>query len=148
MSATAEYARANDETRARLHALVARLGPNDLARAAFEDWSVSALLAHLAFWDRFAASRFEKYLRDREAMVFLNDAFFDHINAAGRPQWTATPLGAAAADAMSSADAVDGFIARLSPEQIAAIQAIGRPGLLDRSGHRNQHLDQLERALE
>ena len=102
----------------------------------------------MAFWDRFAASRFEKYLRDREAMVFLNDAFFDHINAAGRPQWTATPLGAAAADAMSSADAVDGFIARLSPEQIAAIQAIGRPRLLDRSGHRNQHLDQLERALE
>ena len=136
----------NRASRERLAAVIARLGEPTVVLP--DGWTAGALLAHMAFWDRFAASRFEKYLRDREAMVFLNDAFFDHINAAGRPQWTATPLGAAAADAMSSADAVDGFIARLSPEQIAAIQAIGRPRLLDRSGHRNQHLDQLERALE
>ena len=82
MSATAEYARANDETRARLHALVARLGPDDLARAAFEGWSVSALLAHLAFWDRFTLERW----RVRLAGGDIPDigVFTDPINDAVR----------------------------------------------------------------
>jgi hypothetical protein len=136
----------NLASRERLGAVIARLGERTVVLP--DGWTAAALLGHLAFWDRFAARRLEKYVRDREPMVFLNDAFFELINAAGLPQWTATPLGAAAADATSSADAVDGFIARLSPDQVAALQAIGRPGLLDRSGHRNQHLDELERALE
>src|SRR2546428_547890 len=67
---------------------MARLGGQTVVLP--DGWTAAALLAHLAFWDRFAASRLEKYLRDREPMAFLNDAFFEHINAAGLPQWTAT----------------------------------------------------------
>jgi len=141
-----DHIQRNRASRERLAALIARLGGRTVVLP--DGWTAAALLGHLAFWDRFAESRFEKYLRDREPMVFLSDAFFDHINAAGLPQWTATPLGAAAADAASSADAADRFIAELTPDQIAAIESIGRPRLLDRSGHRNAHLDQLERALE
>ena len=140
-----DHAERNRASRERLAALIGRLGGQTVVLP--DGWTAAALLAHLAFWDRFAASRLEKYLRDREPMVFLNDAFFEHINAAGLPQWTATPLGAAAADATGSADAADRFIAKLTPDQVAAIQTIGRPRLLDRSGHRNEHLDQLERAL-
>ncbi len=136
----------NRASRERLAAVIARLGERTIVLS--DGWTAAALLGHLAFWDRFAASRLESYLRDRKPMVFYDDAFFEHINAAGLPQWTATPLDAAAADATGSADAADRLIAKLSAEQLAAIAALGRPRLLDRSGHRNLHLDQLERALE
>jgi len=141
-----DYREFNRASRERLAALIGRLGERTVVLP--DGWTAAALLAHLAFWDRFAASRLEKYVRDREQMVFLNDAFFDHINAAGLPQWTATPLGAAAADATDSAAAGDLLIANLSPDELAAVRALGRPRLLERSGHRNEHLDRLERALE
>ncbi|HEV8469277.1 MAG TPA: hypothetical protein VGR46_06680 [Candidatus Limnocylindria bacterium] len=141
-----DYLERNRVSRERLAAIIARLGERTVVLR--DGWTAAALLAHLAFWDRFAATRLAKYVRDREPMVFLNDAFFELVNTAGLPQWTATPLGAAAADATGSADAGDMLIARLTADELAAIRLLGRPRLLDRSGHRNEHLDQLERALE
>lgn len=141
-----DHVERNHASRERLAALIARLGERTLVLP--DGWTAAALLGHLGFWDRFAASRMEKYLRDREPMVFLNDALIEFINAAGLPQWTATPLGAAAADATDSAAAADQLIAKLSADEVAAIYTVGSPRLLDRSGHRNEHLDQLERALE
>ena len=136
----------NRATRERLAALIARLGERTVVLP--DGWTSAALLAHLAFWDRFAATRLARYVRDRQPMVFYDDAFFELVNAAGLPQWTATPLGVAGADATDSAAAADLAIAKLSADEVAAVRALGRPTLLDRSGHRNQHLDQLERALE
>src|SRR5256885_5892852 len=135
----------NRASRERLAALIARLGERTVVLP--DGWTSAALLAHLAFWDRFAATRLERYVRDRQPMAFYDDAFFELVNAAGLPQWTATPLGTAAADATNSAAAADMAIAKLSADEVAALTALGRPGLLDRSGHRTQHLDHLERAL-
>lgn len=142
---TDDHVEGNRVSRERLAAVSARLGERTVVLP--DGWTSAALLGHLAFWDRFAATRLEKYVRDREPMVFLNDALIELINAAGLTQWTATPLGAAAADAIASAEAGDQLIATLTAHDLAAIRALGRPRLLDRSGHRNEHLDQLERAL-
>ena len=141
-----EHLGRNRASRERLAAVITRLG--ELTVVLPDGWTAAAHLGHLAFWDRFAATRLEKYVRDREPMVFLNDALIEFINAAGLPQWTATPLGAAASDAIDSAAAADQLIAKLSADEVAAIYTVGSPRLLDRSGHRNEHLDQLERALE
>ena len=42
----------NDAERARLRALVGRLGDTDLARPLDAGWTVAGVLAHLAFWDQ------------------------------------------------------------------------------------------------
>src|SRR2546430_2856539 len=95
----------NRASRERLAALIARLGERTVVLP--DGWTAAALLGHLAFWDRFAATHLQKYLRNREPMVFYDDAFFELVNAAGLPQWAATPLRPAAPDAAPSSAAAD-----------------------------------------
>jgi hypothetical protein len=61
-SGAAEYVRANDESRARLRAVVERLERTQLAMNVMQAWSAAALLAHLAFWDRFTLRRWQSRL--------------------------------------------------------------------------------------
>jgi hypothetical protein len=136
----------NSASRERLAALIARLGDRTVVLP--DGWTAAAVLAHLAFWDRFAAARMDRYLRDRQPIALLNDAITEFVNAAGLPQWTATPLGIAAADATGAAAAADRQIERLSAESLAAVRDLGRPRLLDRSLHRDEHLDEIDRALK
>lgn len=135
----------NRAARERLEALIARLGERDVV---LEDgWTAAALLGHLAFWDRIAAARLEKYLRDRETPAFASDTITDYTNAAGLRQWKDTPVRVVAAQARDAATAVDHVIETLPSDALAALKALGRPFLLDRSGHRAEHLDPIERAL-
>ena len=69
----------------------------------------------------------------------VNDAVIGH--------WSAIPLQAASELAERAAGEVDGYVARLSPERIAAARAGGVGRLIDRSLHRNGHLDSLEASL-
>lgn len=135
----------NREARERLAAVIGRLGDRTVVLP--DGWTAGAVLAHLAFWDRVAAARVEKYLRHGKGMEFFNDVFFEYINEAALPQWTSIPLGIAAADALTAAETADRSLADLSEDDHERLRALGRPRLLDRSGHRNEHLDQLERAL-
>jgi hypothetical protein len=142
---TKDHNARNRAARERLDALVARLGERDVALD--DGWTIAALLAHLAFWDRLATTRLEKYLRDREPPVFATDAMTELTNGAGMWQWKDTPLRVAAAQARDAAMAVDRLIETLPADALAALKALGRPGVLDRSEHRKQHIDQIERAL-
>ena len=142
---TGDHNARNRAARQRLDAVIARLGDRDVALD--DGWTAAALLAHLAFWDRVGAARIEKYLRDRAPMEFASDALTEYINAAGLVQWSRTPLRLAAADAVDAAAAIDRRLEGLSPEELAALRALGRPLLLDRSPHRDDHLGRIERAL-
>jgi hypothetical protein len=57
------------------------------------------------------------------------------------------PLKAAAQLALDAAEAVDGYVEKLTPERAKAIQTSGGERLLNRSLHRRGHLDEIERAL-
>jgi hypothetical protein len=144
VSTADDFAR-NRESRERLGAMVQRL---DGRNAALEDgWNVAAVFAHLAFWDRVAATRIELYLREHQGMEFFNDVFFDYINAAGLPQWSRTPLRDATADALAAAQATDLGLERLTADEVALLEKLERPNLFRRFPHREGHLDQIERAL-
>ncbi|TMQ17769.1 MAG: hypothetical protein E6K82_20865 [Candidatus Rokuibacteriota bacterium] len=52
MSVDRSFVAVNDAERTRLQALVKRLTDADLGRAMPAGWTVGAILAHLAFWDR------------------------------------------------------------------------------------------------
>jgi hypothetical protein len=141
----AEYVRANDESRARLRALIERLDRTGLARSVSPGWSVSALLAHLAFWDRFNAHRWRSRLAGTQLPAL--DVLDDLINDSALPAWNALPPESAARDALASAEEGDAFVAALTPEITSRWLAEGRPRSLYRSEHRREHLDDIDRAL-
>jgi hypothetical protein len=142
---TANLHARNRAARERLDALIARVGDRDAVVE--EGWTVGALLAHLAFWDRIATARLERYLLDREAPASASDTITDYTNAAGMRQWKETALRVAAAQAHDSAAEVDRLISSLPADALEELKAMGRPFLIDRSAHRKEHIDQIERAL-
>ena len=140
-----EYVRANDESRARLRALVERLDRTQLAQSPMPGWSVSALLAHLAFWDRFNVHRWRSRLAGTQLPAL--DVLDDLINDSALPAWNALPPEVAARDALDSAEEGDAFVAALTPEITSRWLEEGRPRSLYRSEHRREHLDDIDRAL-
>ena len=141
----AEYLRANNESRARLRALIERLDRSQLTRTAMPGWTVSAVLGHLAFWDRVNQLRWRSRVAGTELPAF--DVLDDLINDASLPAWNALPPDVAARDALASADEDDAFIAALAPEVTSRWLEAGRPRALYRSEHRSEHLADIERAL-
>jgi hypothetical protein len=141
----AEDVAMNRASRERLAKVIEQLRLGDVRLD--DEWTAAAVLAHLAFWDRVAAARIEKYLHRGRGMEFFNDVFFDYINESALPQWRRIPLEIAAADATDAASKTDAMLEALSAEDVGKLRAVGRPDLFRRYPHRTQHLDQLERAL-
>ena len=138
----------NDASRERLRQLVARLSDDLMWRRIDDVWTVPAVLAHLAFWDRFVLERWAQAERDGTLVPpVLDDAVQEMVNAAALPQWRETPPAAAAREALEAARAVDERIERLGAAAVDAILASGRLALVDRGVHRGPHLDEIERAL-
>ena len=135
----------NRATRERLIAVSERLGEQAIAMDG--GWTASALLAHLAFWDRLAETRLAKFVRDGETPVTAVNVLTDLTNGAGMRQWTDTPPAVAAAQERDAAEDMDRLVEALSAEKLSALMTLDRPLLYDRSGHRTQHLDQIEQAL-
>jgi hypothetical protein len=137
----------NDASRERLLALVARLGDDDLARPLAGDWTIAAALAHVAFWDNFVLARWRDALAADGAVRPIDDNLQDLINSAALSTWRAISPPEAARLATTAAAAVDGAIKHLPPEAIRGAQERGQHRLLDRSAHRRDHIDEIERAL-
>jgi len=139
------YVAHNKAARARLRALAARLNDNDLIRPLGDEWTVAAVLAHIAFYDLRALALVQNWERGEGKPSPLDP---DAINAAMQPLCLAIPPRKAAQMAIAAADAVDQKVETLPPEAISAIRAAGNPVNLNRAEHRGEHLEQIERALE
>jgi Mycothiol maleylpyruvate isomerase N-terminal domain len=137
------YVECCDASRARLRALVERLSDDQLAQPLADGWTPAAELAHLAFWDRRASAILDRWARDG---VTPSGADVDVINDALLPQWRLIPPRTAAADALAAAVEIDAKVASLSPDLAQAARE-GTVLRLDRSHHRLDHLDALERLF-
>ncbi len=104
-------------------------------------WTVSALLAHLAWWDRIALKRWDDLIQADVAPGYIADSINDEM----LPQWRSVLPERAVQEALAAAEAVDARIAS-APADLAA--RVGRewPRMLDRGLHRNEHLDEIDRA--
>lgn len=142
---TKDHNARNRAARERLDALIARMG--ERAVVVEGGWTAAGLLAHLAFWDRLAVARLEKHLREGEPPVFATDAVTDLTNAAGIRAWNDTPPRVAGAQAREAAAEIDRLVETLPSDKLDGLKALGRSFLIDRSEHRKEHLDQIERAL-
>ncbi len=147
------YDARNEASLARLRDLLGQLSAADLALSPGEgSWTVGQTLGHLTFWDRFLASRWRAAVAagPGEQPSFLPHELADLINDGLPPTWLAFASSspeAAIAETLAAAEAVDNLISGL-PET-APIEAVlaGRPALLDRSIHRLEHLEGLEKAI-
>ena len=138
------YLEPNRQQRERLRRLIDEVDDSGLRRAAASGWSVATLLAHLAFWDRFGLVRWGAFERTGQ---FPGPIDADLLNAACEAEWQALPPREAARLALEAVEAIDTYIERLSPSAVEAARAAGRGVLLERAGHRREHLDQIDRVL-
>ncbi len=145
------YRQRNDAERARLTRLVESLRDDELARKVRDGWTVAAMLAHLAFWDRMRLTGWELEETGGEAeRHFSTDVEQDMINSAGFAQWLALPPREAARQAVEAAEAVDRKIASLPVDRLDAYIKGGgehEHRMADRSVHRRAHIDEIEEAL-
>ena len=127
-----------------LRALVNRLTDKELARPLDAGWTVSAVLAHLAFWDQRALVLIKKWEKEGIGPSPMDP---DIVNEATRLHCLAIPPRTAAELAISCAQNIDQAIERISPAMAAEMDKIGKTVRLNRADHRRDHLGQIEKAL-
>jgi hypothetical protein len=140
------YVEANAKARERLWALVSKLTDEGLVLQVGDGWTVAAILAHLAFWDYRVLVLIRRW---RTAGVGRSPIDVDGVNDAMKPLCLAIPGREAASLAVKAAEAVDAELGNLSEGLATEISPLVQEGKFrpDRSIHRNEHLDQIERAL-
>ncbi len=128
----------------RLRKLVARLKDGDMGRRVGADWTVAVALAHLAFWDRrvqFVLERTQKAgkLSPLEIDTTVNDLLL--------PTWELVPGAEAAHLAIVTAEALDQQLVAFPPPLLEQVNQ-HNPRWVNRSLHRNEHLDEVDKALQ
>ena len=135
---------ANAAVTGRLEALVGRLTDDDLVRDLGGGWHVSVAFGHLAFWDRRIEYMLRRWMRDGVPHEELDD---DVVNHALEFQLVALEPRTAARLAVEAAKAADAAIAD-APDEIAnQLIADDHAYLLNRAGHRGEHIAQIEAVL-
>jgi hypothetical protein len=137
------YVERCDASRARLRGFVERVTDDQLAQPLANGWTPAAELAHVAFWDRRASATLDRWAREG---ITPSEADVHVVNDALLPQWLLIPPRTAAEDALAAAEEIDAKVATLSPEYAKTVDE-ARVFLLDRSDHRLEHLDALERLF-
>ena len=133
-----------------MRAIVERLSDEDLRRQVNPDWTVAAVLCHIAFWDGRALALTEKL--ERGMPFSAGDAEPDDvawINDATRPLLHAIPPRDAATVALRIAEETDRRVAALPPALRARTWPTDRHSPLNplRAAHRAEHLEEIETAL-
>lgn len=141
---TLPFIQENTASRQKLETLVRGLSAEELARTNPHGWTVAALLAHLAFWDR----RILVLLRRWKADGVDESPVDPHmINDAIQPLLLALDPQAAVELCLASAAAVDAEIETMTAELVNEIEASPNFIRLNRSFHRYDHLGEIERLL-
>jgi len=140
------YIEANAKGRERLWALVSELTDEELALQVGDGWTIAAMLAHLAFWDYRVLVLI---MRWKKVGIGPSPIDIDGVNDAMKPLCLAIPPREAARLAVDAAEAVDAELANLPEDLKSGINVLVQEGKfrLNRSIHRNEHLDQIERIL-
>jgi hypothetical protein len=141
------YDDANARGRERLRDLVEKLTDEELALHVGDGWIISAILAHLAFWDYRVLTLIARW--KSTGVVGVSPIDVDGVNDAAKPLCRAIAGREAGKLAVSAAEAVDAELGNLPEDLKPGINALVQEGKfrVNRSIHRNEHLDQIESVL-
>lgn len=135
----------NDASRAALRELLGKLSGTQYATSLEGDWTVGSTLAHVALFDHRALLILERWEREGVAPS-PNDV--DIINAAVLPFLLVVPPADVASKVTEFADALDAKLAGLPDTVLDQFETTGgKPFNLSRAKHRNEHIEQITRAL-
>jgi hypothetical protein len=85
--------------------------------------------------------------RWKKAGIVPSPLDIDIVNDAARPLLNAVAPGEMKRLVVDAAMAVDAAIDALEPDFLSRIETEGKPFRLNRAGHREHHLEQIEKAL-
>jgi hypothetical protein len=128
----------------RIRKLVSKLSDKELQHPVGEHWTVAITLAHLAFWDRRVMFILDKTEQDGKLSAPEIDVVVNDISL---PFWAAIPPREAARLAIETAEKVNKRLEEFSPKLLDEIYNYNKPFVI-RSLHRNEHLDDVDRALK
>jgi hypothetical protein len=140
------YIEQNDASRDRLQNIARSLDETTLQRQLNDDWTIAAALAHVAFWDQLCLARW-RAAETGGSLDDVSDEMAELANQASLPAWRALPAQTAVALLVRATDEVDAAIAALPDDLVRRARAEGNDYMLDRSGHRNEHAEEIERVL-
>ena len=141
------YVEKNAQELARLRALVARVSDDDLRRQLNPEWTVAATLLHVAYWDRRALWLADKIARGEPFIASEAEPEPpDWLNDTVRPFLHAIAPRTAAEIALRTAEECDRRVAELPTEKVYPNDQTSFLNAF-RSGHRIEHLDEIEAAL-
>lgn len=110
----------NDTARKRLRATVPALTDGLLEAPLADGWTVQAVLAHLAWWDRYAVSLLSNWMMaeceaDISTPPMRGGRFAsDYDNAAGLADWLALPADFVRGEVLRAADEADAVAAAVA----------------------------------
>lgn len=141
-----EITRKNAESRERLLALVENLDEQTLGQQVDDEWTIAAMLAHVAFWDQLCVIRWNAYV-DGGALADVPMTLIHFINAANLPTWRALP-GRTAIDVLRKAmEENDARVASLPDAAVHDAVAGGFGFMVDRTTHRDEHATEIAALL-
>jgi hypothetical protein len=145
---TFPYSEQNAESRRRLKTLAGKLTDTDLALSTDYGWTVSALLAHLAFWDH----RMSEILK-RWQTEGLDGSPIDSgvVNDALKVICHALAPRTAVELALIAAEKIDSELDALSADYVKQLEehaeTTGTQFRMNRSLHRTSHVNDIEALL-
>jgi hypothetical protein len=144
------WVKENNRERERLARLVNEISDGELKLVIYkEGWTVAVALAHLAFWDERRRLTLKIWKqKGMKAVSVMGEEHIDIINDTLLPFLLSIQPDKAAESAIASAETLDRELEELSPEMITAIESLQKPYILNRSVHRQMHLDEIEAFLK
>jgi hypothetical protein len=138
----------NAAATAALRDLGASLTDADFGVDLGEGWTVSMAFAHLAFWDAWHVARWQFAAESGDiAPTYISGDITNRANDALVATWRALPGPSAVALALEAADVADNYIADLEDDAVDAARERNGANWIERSPHREDHIEQVRRAL-
>ncbi len=135
---------ANRKSTDRMRLIVRGLPIDELSQARENNWPIFITLAHLAFWDQRVIHVIELAMKNNELNAPLFD---DQLNDILAPIFGTIPPATATELAINIAGKLDQLLEMTSPKIIEQMMKVNSR-LVERSLHRNSHLDDIEAMLQ
>lgn len=133
----------NRESTERMKQIVLGLTDQQMKSALPNGWTISVTLAHLAFWDQRVIHVIE--LANKDGKVIPSN-YDESLNDLLEPFLRAIPPHEAASKAINTAETLDRMLEECSADIFGQLEAVNHRWV-DRSLHRNAHLDDIDSFL-
>jgi hypothetical protein len=134
----------NRKSTERMRQIIHGLSEKGLSHTTGNHWTIAVTLAHLAFWDQRVIHVIETAKKNNELNAPLFD---DQLNDILTPILGAIPPADSARMAIRTVETLDQLLEECPAGIIDQMMATN-PRLVDRSLHRNDHLDEIESVMK